>query len=76
MSTIKKLRIKYETATGLESPSLREVGEVGINSTDYGYDYILRGEVCSDGRVIWGGSDFTIRDYELDELRKDVRDAQ
>ena len=71
MNTIKKLHIKYETATGLEAPSLREIGEVGINSSDYGYDYILRGEV--EG---WGTTDFTISDYQLEELQKDVRDAQ
>ncbi|MDN5973537.1 hypothetical protein [Bifidobacterium crudilactis] len=71
MSTIKRLRIKYETATGLESPSLREVGEEGINSVDYGYDFVLRGEV--EG---WPSRNFTIGDYLLDELREDVNNAQ
>ncbi len=71
MNTIKKFRIRYETAAGREAPSLREVGEVGINSVDYGYDFVLRGEV--EG---WPSRNFTIGDYLLDELREDVRNAQ
>lgn len=71
MNTIKKLHIKYETATGLEAPSLREVGDEDINSRERDYDYVLRGEV--EG---WGTTDFTISDYQLEELQKDVRDAQ
>lgn len=69
------MRVKYETARGNENPSLREVNQhekTYVISPDYGYDYILRGEVYDDGMVIWGGRDMTLNTQEFNELQQDL----
>ena len=69
--TEETVNIKYETARGDESPSLRKVDDVSINDPYYGYDYVLRGEV--EG---WGSHDLTIPEYLLEELQDDVNAAR
>jgi hypothetical protein len=68
---IKEYKVKYETAKGLEAPSLTPVSVEYANDPYYGFDFVLRGEPGG-----WPTRDFTIRDYELEELKSDVRDAQ
>ena len=67
---MENIKIHYETAKGLENISLTQVPQNekdSINSYLYNFDYILRGEI--DG---WPTKDFSIPEYQLAELRRDI----
>lgn len=66
-----KVKVFYETSTGLEEPSLRIVNEVDRrdeNSAHHDYDFILRGEV--DG---WSTNNMVISWNQLDTLLDDIK---
>ena len=61
-----RINIQYQTARGLENPSLCESNEIGTN-----YDFVLRGEVQG-----WPTRDFELDESLLEELRNDVEQLQ
>lgn len=66
-----RINIQYQTARGLETPSLREVGDHTNSSFGTNYDYVLRGEIPG-----WPTRDFQVDKQLLDELRNDVKQLQ
>jgi len=71
--TRSKVKVFYETATGLEDPSLRIVNETDRSngsSAHYGYDFILRGEVKG-----WPTRNMVISWNQLDTLQDDIQEA-
>ena len=65
------INIQYQTARGLENPSLCEANENTNSSFGTNYDYVLRGEVQG-----WPTRDFQLDDSLLEELRDDVEQLQ
>lgn len=72
--TSEGVKVFYETATGLEEPSLIIVNEADRrdkNSAHYDYDLILQGEV--DG---WPTKNMVLYWNEIQELLEDIQELK
>jgi hypothetical protein len=70
------IEVRYETSRGKERTTLTPVPNderMAPNHVNYGFDYVLRGEVYDGECVIWSGHNMSLSDEQLSELLEDIR---